>query len=233
MKNLTIAIDGPSGVGKSTAAKLTAQLLGITYIDTGAMYRAVALYNLRKTPRIFARTSSCKNPSLEQSLNEISIDLKIINNEQRILLNGEDISEKIRTQEVSDYTSRVVAVNETVRQKLVEMQQCMATKQPVVMDGRDIGSKVLPFAPVKIYLDAAPEVRAKRRALEMEQKGEPSDFGQILAEIIERDERDKTRPVSPLIKTEDAVYIDTGNLTPMEVAKKIVEISEVAKCTIS
>jgi len=209
-------------VGKSTVAKLTAKLLGITYIDTGAMYRAVAFYNIN-------------NPGigLEESLQKINIDLKIITGEQRVFLNGEDISEKIRTQEVSDYTSRVVAGNEAARQKLVEMQQQMAKEKPVVMDGRDIGSKVLPWAPVKIYLDAKPEVRAKRRASEMEAKGEPSDFEQILQEIRERDERDKTRSVSPLVQTEDAIYINTGALTPMEVTEKIVEISEAAKCIIS
>jgi len=213
-KGFAIAIDGPSGVGKSTVAKLLAKQLNITYIDTGAMYRAVALYNIRN--------NSCD--AVEKSLDEINIELSIQNGEQRIFLNGEDITTLIRTQEVSDATSRVVAVNETVRKKLVELQQQMAKKNAVVMDGRDIGSQVLPGAQVKIYLDAAPEIRAKRRALEMQEKGQPHDFAQILQEIHERDERDKNRAISPLVQTPDAIYLDTAGLTPAEVAQKIENI---------
>jgi len=213
-KGFAIAIDGPSGVGKSTVAKLLAKQLNITYIDTGAMYRAVALYNIRNN----------SSHAVEKSLEKINIELSIQNSEQRIFLNGEDVTTLIRTQEVSDATSRVVAVNETVRKKLVELQQQMAKKNAVVMDGRDIGSQVLPNAQVKIYLDAAPEIRAKRRALEMQGKGQPHDFVQILQEIHERDERDKNRLISPLVQTPDAIYLDTVDLTPAEVAQKIADI---------
>jgi len=210
-----IAIDGPVGVGKSTAAKMAAQLLGITYIDTGAMYRAVAFYNLNNG------TDLTNADKLEESLKHINIELRHIGGAQRVYLNGQDVTDLIRTQEISEATS-VIATNEAVRKKLVAQQQEMAKSGAVVMDGRDIGSQVLPWAQVKIYLDAAPEVRARRRMLDLESKGQPADFDKILEETMIRDHRDKTRPVSPLIQTLDAIYIDTANMTPQETAEKIV-----------
>ena len=212
-----IAIDGPVGVGKSTAAKLVAQLLGITYIDTGAMYRAVAFYNLQEgiNPTNVAQ--------IESTLPNIHIDLRHENDAQRVYLNGQDVTDFIRTQEISEATS-VVAVNETVRKKLVSQQQAMAKTGAVVMDGRDIGSQVLPWAQVKIYLDAAPEVRARRRMLDLESKGLPANFDTILEETRIRDHRDKTRLVSPLIQTPDAIYIDTEGMSPQQTAEKIVAI---------
>ena len=213
-QGFAIAIDGPGGVGKSTTARLVAQLLGITYIDTGAMYRAVAFYNLQNGIDI-------SNPGkLEESLQSVNIELRYTNDTQRVHLNGQDISDFIRTQEISGLTP-IVAANEAVREKLVTLQQKMAKRGAVVMDGRDIGSQVLPWAQVKIYLDAPPEIRARRRMLDLEGKGQPADYEQILQEIILRDHRDKTRPISPLVQTPDAIYIDTANMSPQQVAEKI------------
>jgi len=215
-ENFAIAIDGPVGVGKSTTAKLVAQMLKINYIDTGAMYRTVALYGIQNGIDL-------SNPAeLEDSLRNIEVNLFHINGVQRVDLNGTDVTDLLRTQEISDATSRLVAVNPVVREKLIEKQRQIAKTSAVVMDGRDIGSYVLPNADVKIYLDAAPEVRARRRTLEMEAKGQPADFNRILQETIERDERDKNRPIAPLVRTPDAICIDTAEMTPEDVAKKII-----------
>ena len=219
-----IAIDGTMGVGKSTVARLLAHMLGITYIDTGAMYRVVALYSLQ---------NGITDPTLlESSLQNINIDLRYENGAQRVFLNGQDVTGLIRTQEISDITSKHIAVNEAVRQKLVAQQQEMAKTGAVVMDGRDIGSRVLPGAQVKIYLDASPEIRARRRTLELESKGQPADYETVLAETIQRDRRDTTRAISPLTQTPDAIYIDTGHMNQQEVAEKIAEIvKEVLSCS--
>ena len=210
-----IAIDGTMGVGKSTVAKLLAQMLGITYIDTGAMYRVVALYSLQ---------NGLASPAeIENSLQYIDIGLSHVNGAQRVFLNGQDVTELIRTQEISDITSKSVAVNEAVRQKLVAQQRDIAKTGAVVMDGRDIGSQVLPGAQVKIYLDASPQIRARRRTLELEGKGQPADYETVLAETILRDERDKTRQISPLVQASDAIYVDNGHMTVQETAQKIAE----------
>lgn len=206
----TIAIDGPMGVGKSTVAKLIAQKLGFTYIDTGAMYRAVAYYNLQNKLDITDASS------LEASLKHINIELRDSQAGRRVFLNGSDITDHIRTQEISEATS-VVSTNATVRAKLVKMQQQMAEHASVVMDGRDIGSAVLPNAQLKIYLDATPEIRTRRR---MQDLGSV-DFDQILQQTVTRDHRDKTRAASPLVQTSDAIYIDTGDMTIEEVVNKI------------
>ena len=210
-KGYAIAIDGPVGVGKSTIAKILAQELNITYIDTGAMYRAVAYYSLM---------ADISPEDITQHLDKINIQLTYQNGEQHVLLNGQDISQGIRTQAVANITS-IIAAHEAVRLKLVAQQQAMAKTTAVVMDGRDIASKVLPWAQVKIYLDAAPEVRAKRRQLDLEAKGQPAVFETILEETKTRDHRDKTREISPLIQVPDAHYIDTGHMTLAEVVAKI------------
>ena len=210
-----IAIDGTMGVGKSTVAKLLAQMLGITYIDTGAMYRVVALYSIQN-----GLTSPAE---IENSLQYIDIGLRHVNGAQQVFLNGLDVTELIRTQEISDVTSKLVAINEAVRQKLVAQQRDIAKTGAVVMDGRDIGSQVLPGAQVKIYLDASPKIRARRRTLELEGKGQPVDYETVLAETILRDERDKTRQISPLVQASDAIYIDNGHMTVQETAEKIAE----------
>jgi len=214
-KGFAIAIDGPMGVGKSTVAKLLANMLGFTYIDTGAMYRAVAYYNLQNG------TDFTNMSAVASSMQNIKIELRTVDGAQHVYLNDQDITDLIRTQEISTITSQNIATNPAVREKLVEQQRQMAATSAVVMDGRDIGSHVLPNAQIKIYLDAAPEIRAKRRTLELESKGQPANFAQVLTETIERDHIDKTRPVSPLVQTPDAILIDTGGLTPQQVAEKI------------
>ena len=218
-----VAIDGPVGVGKSTTARMVAQKLGMTYIDTGAMYRAVALYNIEHGIDL---TNANK---LEASLPHISIELRHIEGTQRVYLNGQDVTNAIRTQEISESAS-VVAAYKQVREKLVAQQKQMALLGKIVMDGRDIGSHVLPWAQVKIYLDASIEIRTKRRMGDLEAKGQPANFEKIRQETIIRDHRDKTRPVSPLMQANDAIYIDTGDMTPKEVAEKITKYVEENKC---
>lgn len=214
-EGFAIAIDGPVGVGKSTNARMVAEKLGMTYIDTGAMYRAVALYNVEKGIDL---TNANK---LEQSLVNINISLRHIDGIQRVYLNERDVTGAIRTQAISDATS-VIAAHKRVRAKLVAQQKQMAKTGQVVMDGRDIGTHVLPWAQVKIYLDADLEIRAKRRMDELIAKGQPANFEKIRQETIIRDHRDKTRPISPLVQAPDAILIDTGSLTPDEVVEKII-----------
>jgi cytidylate kinase len=213
--SFAVAIDGPVGVGKSTTAKMAAQMLNITYIDTGAMYRAMALYAVQNG------VDFTNAENTEEILREIKIDLRHENGAQHVYLNNTDVTDLIRTREISELTS-VVATCKAVREKLVEQQREIAKAGAVVMDGRDIGSHVLPRAQVKIYLDAAPEVRAKRRMLDLEIKGQPAEYDIILRETMARDARDKNRAVSPLIQTPDAIYIDTSFMTQQEVAEKIV-----------
>jgi len=213
-----IAIDGPGGVGKSTAARNVARELGMTYIDTGAMYRAVALYQIENG------FDMCDTASLEESLTDIRIEINNIDGLQKIFLNDRDVSDLIRTREVSEGSS-VVAANPEVREKLVAQQKQMASTGRVVMDGRDIGSHVLPWAQIKIYLDAPPEIRAQRRVLDLLEKNQPADYEEILAEIFIRDERDKNRKHNPLIQTPDAVYLNTEHCeTPKETAEAIIKI---------
>ena len=218
-----IAIDGPVGVGKSTTARTVAAQLGMTYIDTGAMYRAVALYGLERGINIADATA------IENCLDNIEIHLRLAGGIQRVYLKDgdkrRDITEDIRTQTIAEGSS-VVAAHKAVREKLAAQQKQLAATGRVVMDGRDIGSHVLPWAQVKIYLDATIDIRAKRRVLDLEAKGHPADFEEVRKETIIRDERDKNRAFSPLTRTPDAIYIDTGNMTPEEVVEKIVNIAQ-------
>jgi len=206
-----VAIDGPVGVGKSTTARQVATRLNMTYIDTGAMYRAVALYNIRQGTHIGNEVA------VTASLPHINITL----DKQQVFLNNKDVTQDIRTQEISNATS-VIASYALVREKLVAMQQQLATTGEVVMDGRDIASRVLPWAQVKIYLDASTDIRAQRRADQLAAKGQPADIAKIRQETIDRDHRDKTREHSPLIQTPDAIYVDTGNMTMEEVITCII-----------
>ncbi|MCL1883189.1 MAG: (d)CMP kinase [Defluviitaleaceae bacterium] len=214
-KGFAIAIDGPVGVGKSTTARLVAQKLNMAYIDTGAMYRAVALYQIENG------LDMTNKESLENSLDKIEISIFNVGGFQRIYLNKRDVSELIRTQEVSEGAS-IVAGNERVREMLVAKQRQMASIGRVVMDGRDIGSHVLPWAQVKVYLDAPLDTRAKRRTLDLESKSQPAEFEKIREETIIRDERDKNRKLNPLVQAPDAIYLDTGFMTPNEVADAII-----------
>lgn len=212
-----IAIDGPAGAGKSTIAKRIAEKMGFIYVDTGAMYRAMALYLIRRgiAPDDTERISGlCK---------EADISIEYRDGEQTVLLNGENVNAYLRTEEVGNMASRSSAVP-AVREKLVELQQKLAAKADVVMDGRDIGTVVLPDADVKIYLTATSAARAKRRYLELQEKGEQAELSRIEQDIIERDYRDMHREHSPLRQAEDAVLVDSSELTIDEVVERIREL---------
>jgi len=218
MRSIQIAIDGPSGAGKSTMAKLLSKRLGFRYLDTGAMYRALALKAIRMNidPKDREKVVGLL-PSLD-----IKIEYK--NGNQVILLDGEDVSEKIRTEQVSMGASDVSAIPE-VREKLVKMQQEIACDNNVVMDGRDIGTHVLPNAQIKIFLTASVEERAKRRYKELKEKGLLTrTYEELVKEIETRDYNDSHRSVSPLRKAEDAILLDTSNLSIEETVEEILKI---------
>ena len=205
-KRYAVAIDGPSGAGKSTLARAAAKALGILYVDTGAIYRTVGLCVRQRG------VEPADQPAVEALLRNIHIEMCYGEDGlQRMFLCGTDVTDAIRLPEVSVLASKVSAIP-SVRDFLLEMQRDMARRQSVIMDGRDIGTVVLPEAEVKIYLTASPEDRARRRYLELQRRGTPQDFDQLLREIEERDLRDKNRSVSPLRPAEDAVILDTtGN----------------------
>ena len=213
-----VAIDGPSGAGKSTIARKCAKTLGFVYIDTGAMYRALALaclncgINIKETPE-----------KAIEIVNNISIDIDYIEGEQRIFLNGDDVSDKIRTPEVSMGASDVSAIGE-VREKLVALQRTLSGTKNVIMDGRDIGTHVLPDADVKIFLTASPEIRAERRCKELLEKGVTTTFEQVLSDVRVRDEQDTTRAVSPLRCAEDAITLDTSSLSFSDSVEAVLNI---------
>lgn len=205
MSVINIAIDGPSGAGKSTMAKRLAKELGFLYVDTGAMYRTVSLYVFRKgVDKSDAETITALLP-------EIHLDMTYgEDGTQLMLLNGENVSGLIRTNEISMYTSAVSAIP-AVRSFLTEQQREMGKSKNILMDGRDIGTVVLPNAQIKIYLTAAAEARAQRRYLELHEKGDPITYEKVLADVIQRDENDMNRPIAPLKQAEDAVLVDTTN----------------------
>lgn len=201
-----VAIDGPGGAGKSSISKAAAKELGFVYIDTGAMYRAAALYCQRQGIPIKKDTLSA-----ELAVDTITIDIAYAADGQHIFLNGEDVSEAIRTPEVSMGASDVSSIP-AVRLKMVELQRALASSKNVIMDGRDIGTHVLPDAQVKIFLTASAEVRAKRRYDELVQKGQAVSYEDVLAEMMQRDKNDETRAVSPLRPAEDSIQLDTSAL---------------------
>lgn len=207
-----IAIDGPAGSGKTTVAKLVAERLGIEYLDTGAMYRAVGLYlnNLGVTPE-------------DSEISKFLKNLKIEYYKGFYYLNGKKISDEIRTPEAGMYASKYAA-NLEVRKFLTKMQQEICRKLNIVAEGRDIGTVVMPDANVKIFLTASPEVRAKRRYEELKAKNIEVDYEELLKQIKERDKNDSTRQLAPLVKAQDAIEIDTSNLTIEEVTDKIITI---------
>lgn len=213
-----IAIDGPAGAGKSTIAKIVAKDKGYIYVDTGAMYRAMALFMIREG------ISPDESDKIEAACENADISIKYENDEQVVTLNGENVNGLIRTEEVSNMASSV-SVNGKVREKLVNLQQKLASETDVVMDGRDIGTVVLPDAPCKIYLTASDDVRAKRRFDELTAKGVECDINEIKKDIIERDHRDMTRAISPLRRAEDAVLVDSSSMSVDEVVAKIIEIA--------
>ena len=214
-----IAIDGPAGAGKSTVAKLIADRLGYLYIDTGAMYRAVALLAIEQG------VAFDDAESLVALIRDNKIDLEPAPNGCRVLIDDRDVSQDIRLPEVGNAASPVSAVAE-VRELLVAMQQDLAARRPVVMDGRDIGTVVLPDAPCKVFLTASPRVRALRRANELRLKGLVVDVDQVEREIMERDQRDSTRAVSPLRQADDAVLVDSSYMTIEQVVSRIIELAE-------
>jgi cytidylate kinase len=210
-KRVIIAIDGPAGAGKSTLAKRVADKLGYLYINTGAIYRAVALWALR------LRVDLNDMHRLEQLAKEARIELRP---DGSVLLNGDDISEAIRELPVSEAASKVSAVP-GVRRALLGVQRAMAEKGSVVMEGRDIGTVVFPEAQVKIFLDAHPEERARRRALELREDGRPHDQGRVAGDLRKRDERDRRRVEAPLVQAPDAELVDTTGLS-LDQAEEVV-----------
>ena len=215
-----IAIDGPAGAGKSTIARALAQKLGYLYLDTGALYRAIGLYCVERG------VPTGDKAAVTAALDSIDVALRYVDGAQRVLLNGEDVSEAIRRPEISLAASAVSAMD-TVRAFLLDLQRDMARTHDVVMDGRDIGTVVLPDADVKIFLTAAPEDRARRRFLELEQRGTPQEYDQLLAEIKQRDYNDAHRASSPLRQAEDALLLDTtGNTFEQSLALLLKTIRE-------
>ncbi len=219
MTTYNIAIDGPAGAGKSTIAKRAAKQLGFIYVDTGAMYRAMALYLLRKG---IDRTDE---KVIEASCFDMDISLQYENGEQKVLLNGEDVSGLIRTEEVSSMTS-AISVYAPVRQKLLELQRELAQTKNVIMDGRDIGTCVLPNAQTKIYLTASSHVRAVRRFKELQEKGQMCNLEEIEQDIIERDYRDMHREIAPLKQAEDAFFIDSSQMDIGQVVEAIIDTAK-------
>ena len=214
---MNIAIDGPAGAGKSSIAKLVAQKLSFVYFDTGAMYRTIALYALEH------QINPAREEDVVAVLDEIQITLSHEDGEQEIFLNGTNVSKDIRREEVGKNAS-TVAKYAAVRQKLVSLQQEISADMDVIMDGRDIGTVVLPNAEVKIYLTASANVRAKRRYKELQEKGESCDLTQIEKDIIARDEQDMNREISPLRQAEDAVLVDSSDMTIEEVVNCLIDI---------
>lgn len=216
---ISVAIDGPSGAGKSTLAKRLAADMGFTYVDTGAMYRSIGLYTVRegKDPHDAA--------AVQQLLPQIHLDVRLEEGTQHIYLNGEDVSAAIRAEKIGMAAS-AVATNPAVRTFLLETQRSLAASRNVLMDGRDIGTVVLPDATVKIFLTASPEARAERRYKELEMKGEKADYQNVLADIRARDYQDTHRDTAPLRQAEDAVLIDTSELDfdqSFEALKKVIQ----------
>ncbi|MCQ2437679.1 MAG: (d)CMP kinase [Clostridia bacterium] len=213
---ISIAIDGPAGAGKSSVARAVAERMNIVYLDTGAMYRTVALYMQSK--------GYTEDAEIAAHAEEVPIDVRFENGEQHMLLDGVDVTDKLRTPEASMLASRVGAIAR-VREVLVALQQRIARSTPVVMDGRDIGTVVLPDAPVKIFLTASAEVRAERRLKELRAAGRDADPEQVLKEIIERDYNDSHRAASPMRPAEDSVILDTSDMSKQAVIDRILEIA--------
>ena len=213
-----IAIDGPSGAGKSSVAKALSKKMGIVYVDTGALYRTVGYYI-----RSFGADPKSAD-EVTPHLKDINIEVKYENGTQCVYLNGENLGDKIREPEISMYASAVSAIP-AVRAFLLETQKSVARANNVVMDGRDIGTVILPDAEVKIFLTASVECRAMRRVLELKEKGMEAKYEDVLAEMIERDNNDRNRDVAPAVAAADAVVLDNSELTMEETLEKIIEIA--------
>jgi cytidylate kinase len=214
---INVAIDGPAGAGKSTIAKRVAKELEYIYVDTGAMYRAMAVYLLRN------QVNEKEPEAIAAACEQADVSIEYQNGEQVVLLNGENVNPYLRTEETGRMASICSAVPK-VRLKLVELQRNLAAKANVIMDGRDIGTYVLPDADRKIYLTASSRTRAVRRALELQDKGIACDVDEIEKDIIERDQRDMNREFAPLRQAEDAVLVDSSDMTIEEVVERIIEL---------
>ena len=214
MKTINIAIDGPAGAGKSTIAKMVSAEMGYIYVDTGAMYRAVALY---------LTENNIPDEEAEKHMEEVEVSLKFVDGTQRVYLGDRDVSDLIRTPEISMAASRTSAIP-AVRARLFNLQQKLARENNIIMDGRDIGTVVLPNADVKIFLTASAEERANRRFKELAEKPDCPTYEEILKDIIQRDYNDMNRETAPLKQAEDAVLVDTTELTLEQSAARIAEI---------
>lgn len=217
-KKYVIAIDGPSATGKGVLAKNVASKLGITYIDTGAMYRAVGLY-------FYEKGLELNETNIKNNIDNINIDIYYENSEMKILLNNRDVSEQIRTNVISMMASDVSKFT-IVREKLVEMQRKMGSSKSVVLEGRDIGTVVFPNADIKFYLTASVEERARRRQRDLEKKGEIIDIETVKSELETRDYNDMNREVSPLKKADDAILVDTTSLSIQDTVDKVISLIE-------
>ncbi|HEX3021024.1 MAG TPA: (d)CMP kinase [Lachnospiraceae bacterium] len=213
----SIAIDGPAGAGKSTIAKRIAKELGFIYVDTGAMYRAVALYLMRNS------IGATESEKISQACQNVNVTLEYVNGEQQVLLNDENVNAFIRTEEVGMMTS-ASSKNKDVRLKMVELQRELAKKTSVVMDGRDIGTYVLKDANVKIYLTASSSERARRRFAELSAKGISCDIDEIEKDIVARDHQDMTRDFAPLCQAKDAILVDSSDMSIDEVVSTIIDL---------
>lgn len=214
---INIAIDGPAGAGKSTIAKAVAKELEFIYVDTGAMYRAMALYLIRKgiLPE--------EKERMEEACENAEISIVYENGAQQVILDGENVTEYLRQEEVGNMAS-VSSANPKIREKLVQLQRVLASKENVVMDGRDIGTCVLPHADVKVYLTASAHTRALRRCKELEEKGIDCVLEEVEADINDRDYRDMHRDISPLTQAEDAILLDSSNMNIIEVKDSIIRL---------
>ena len=222
--SFNIAIDGPAGAGKSTIAKAAAARLGFIYVDTGAMYRTLALHFIRLGIK-------CDEPEkITEALKDVRVTLSYDQGGQQVWLNGENVTGLIRSEQVGNMAS-ASSVYGPVRRKLLSLQRDMAAASDVIMDGRDIGTHVLPDAQLKIYLTASSGERARRRFLELTEKGQTCDLAAIEKDIIERDFRDMNREIAPLKQAEDAVYLDTSDMTIEQVVGRILELYEQRKQT--
>ena len=225
MKKITIAIDGHSSCGKSTMAKELARKVGYVYVDTGAMYRCVTLYALRH--QLFTADGAVLEEQLREAMPQIDIDQRLIDGKTTTFLNGENVEREIRNLEVSNHVSPIAAIP-FVRTALVAQQQKMGREGGIVMDGRDIGTTVFPNAELKIFVTARAEVRAQRRYDELQQKGMPADYADILKNVQERDYIDSHREVSPLRQADDALLLDNSHMTIDEQNKWLMEQFEKA-----
>lgn len=216
----SVAIDGPAGAGKSTIAKQISRKMNYIYVDTGAMYRAMALFLIQN------HVDASDSKAISEKCREADISIEYLNGEQIVLLNGENVNGLIRTEGVGKMAS-ASSVNKDVRVKLVELQRKLASTSNVIMDGRDIGTCVLPNANVKVYLTANSKVRAKRRFDELKKKGVACDLDTIEKDIMERDERDMNREISPLKQADDAILVDSSDMTVEQVIRTIIGLCEV------